>query len=336
MWPLPCRCAHQTSPVLTAVYCVTGAGTVDKALSGALSVIVFLILKDFFIRQLPNAPKRYVMCPVVDFCNHSSGVASDLAYEYFLNRRANTRDTIYGGKERVVLFEACVVSRGRGGDSGLWCPFPSLPFFSAPQLHAVDERDEEGGAAVHLVRPADERRPAAVLRARGLLHLLLSRVVLSSRSLRLETSRNWGLQPPSLRPDLGPACRARVTPAARFLFPPRRFVERDNRNDKVTVDLLSRLRETAGASGRSVNGAAALERVEVSRAGVSADALAAVQAALGAQGPAEARAAVAAALEVRFLRRWNQRESGGASARCGPGAARATRRRAFMPLSQRS
>lgn len=69
------------------MFAVSGAGPLDKALSGALSVVAFLVLKDFFIRQLPNAPKRYVMCPVVDFCNHSSTVASDLAYEYFLNRR---------------------------------------------------------------------------------------------------------------------------------------------------------------------------------------------------------------------------------------------------------
>ena len=33
--------------------------------------------------QLPNAPRRYVLCPVVDLCNHSSGAVSDLAYEYF-------------------------------------------------------------------------------------------------------------------------------------------------------------------------------------------------------------------------------------------------------------
>lgn len=82
--------------MLTAVFCLTGAGPLDKGLSGALSVVVFLVLKDFLIRQLPNAPKRYVMCPVVDFCNHSSGVASDLAYEYFLNRRVPSSAVMRG------------------------------------------------------------------------------------------------------------------------------------------------------------------------------------------------------------------------------------------------
>ena len=33
--------------------------------------------------QLPNAPRRYVLCPVVDLCNHSGDAVSDLAYEYF-------------------------------------------------------------------------------------------------------------------------------------------------------------------------------------------------------------------------------------------------------------
>lgn len=94
---LPPRAPLSCPAALTAVYTVTGAGPLDKALSGALSVVAFLVLKDFFTRQLPNAPKRYVMCPVVDLCNHSGGVASDLAYEYFLNRRAPPRAARCGG-----------------------------------------------------------------------------------------------------------------------------------------------------------------------------------------------------------------------------------------------
>ena len=69
-----------------ALFIATGAGPVENAASGALSAAAFIIIKDLLIQQLPNAPRRYVLCPVVDLCNHASGAISDLEYGYFQDR----------------------------------------------------------------------------------------------------------------------------------------------------------------------------------------------------------------------------------------------------------
>jgi hypothetical protein len=73
------------APGLVAIFLATGAGPVENALSGALAALAFIFIKDLLIQGLPNAPKRYVLCPLVDLCNHASGAVSDLAYEYFMN-----------------------------------------------------------------------------------------------------------------------------------------------------------------------------------------------------------------------------------------------------------
>ncbi len=67
------------------MFLATGAGPVENALSGAFSALAFIVIKDLLVQQLPNAPRRYVLCPVVDFCNHAGDAVSDLAYEYFQN-----------------------------------------------------------------------------------------------------------------------------------------------------------------------------------------------------------------------------------------------------------
>jgi hypothetical protein len=69
------------------VFLATGAGPIENALSGAFSAAAFIIIKDLLIQQLPNAPRRYVLCPLIDLCNHSGNAVSDLAYEYFQNRQ---------------------------------------------------------------------------------------------------------------------------------------------------------------------------------------------------------------------------------------------------------
>ena len=71
--------------ILTAVYLLTAAGPVDNALSGALAGLGFVFLKDLAIQALPNAPRRYIMVPLLDMCNHQPGVVSDLTYQYFGN-----------------------------------------------------------------------------------------------------------------------------------------------------------------------------------------------------------------------------------------------------------
>ena len=71
---------YRRGAVLVAVFLLTGAGPPENAASGALSALAFIVIKDLLVQQLPNAPRRYVLCPVVDLCNHSGNAVSDLAY----------------------------------------------------------------------------------------------------------------------------------------------------------------------------------------------------------------------------------------------------------------
>jgi histone-lysine N-methyltransferase SETD3 len=70
---------------LTAAYVLTGAGPLENGLSGLLAGGAFILLKDAATQALPNAPRRYIMAPVLDLCNHRPGVVSDLTYQYFAN-----------------------------------------------------------------------------------------------------------------------------------------------------------------------------------------------------------------------------------------------------------
>ena len=53
-----------------------------------------------------NAPRRFVMCPLVDLVNHSGGVASDLAYEYFLNSFSLAAGATRAGRQVLVSYGA--------------------------------------------------------------------------------------------------------------------------------------------------------------------------------------------------------------------------------------
>ena len=90
--------------VLTAVYLLTGAGPVDNALSGALAGLGFVFLKDLAIQALPNAPRRYIMVPLLDMCNHQPGVVSDLTYQYF----ANAFELVIGTGASAAGQEVCI------------------------------------------------------------------------------------------------------------------------------------------------------------------------------------------------------------------------------------
>jgi hypothetical protein len=90
--------------VLTAVYLLTGAGPLENALSGALAGLGFIFLKDLAIQALPNAPRRYIMVPLLDMCNHQPGVVSDLTYQYF----ANTFELVIGTGASAAGQEVCI------------------------------------------------------------------------------------------------------------------------------------------------------------------------------------------------------------------------------------
>jgi len=91
---------------LTAVFVVTGAGPAENALSGALSALCFVVLKDLVTQALPSAPRRYVLCPVVDLCNHRSEAVSELAYEYFQNSFSLLTGDFQAGEQVFVSYGA--------------------------------------------------------------------------------------------------------------------------------------------------------------------------------------------------------------------------------------
>lgn len=63
----------------------------EEALNGLSLVVISLMAYDVIYPRVMKAvqgeeAKRYILCPVVDFCNHKSRVKSDLSYEYFYER----------------------------------------------------------------------------------------------------------------------------------------------------------------------------------------------------------------------------------------------------------
>ena len=68
---------------LLLVYTFSNAGPPENGAAAALSSLLFVFVKDAATSALPNGPRRYVLAPVLDLANHSSGAVSDLAYEYF-------------------------------------------------------------------------------------------------------------------------------------------------------------------------------------------------------------------------------------------------------------
>ena len=64
-------------------YAGLGIGPADAAANGVLAVLAFLLANDLLFARL-SREKRYVVCPVVDLCNHHSSQAGvEAAYEYF-------------------------------------------------------------------------------------------------------------------------------------------------------------------------------------------------------------------------------------------------------------
>ncbi len=65
-------------------YVALGFGPPSQALNGAMSVFLFILFRDLLVKRNPNSV-RYVLCPVLDMFNHSSGIESEVSYEYFRN-----------------------------------------------------------------------------------------------------------------------------------------------------------------------------------------------------------------------------------------------------------
>jgi hypothetical protein len=68
---------------LVTVYVGLNLGTLEQAANGAALVFCASVLTDFVIPKLFKT-KKYVICPVIDMCNHKSlGTTANVAYEFF-------------------------------------------------------------------------------------------------------------------------------------------------------------------------------------------------------------------------------------------------------------
>ncbi|KAG7350638.1 SET methyltransferase domain containing protein [Nitzschia inconspicua] len=71
--------------VLVTAYIGLNLGTLEQAANGAALVFCGSILRDFVFPKLFRN-KKYVICPVIDMCNHNSlATTANVAYEFFAN-----------------------------------------------------------------------------------------------------------------------------------------------------------------------------------------------------------------------------------------------------------
>jgi hypothetical protein len=69
--------------LLVTAYVGLNLGTLEQAANGAALVVCASILKDFVLPKLFKK-RRYVICPIIDMCNHkSSGQNGDVSFEFF-------------------------------------------------------------------------------------------------------------------------------------------------------------------------------------------------------------------------------------------------------------
>lgn len=68
---------------LVTAYVGLNLGTLEQAANGAALVVCASILRDFVVPKFFGV-KKYVICPVIDMCNHQSiRTSADVAYEFF-------------------------------------------------------------------------------------------------------------------------------------------------------------------------------------------------------------------------------------------------------------
>jgi hypothetical protein len=69
--------------LLVTAYVGLNLGSLEQAANGAALVVCASILRDFVLPKLFKT-KKYVICPIIDMCNHKSvGSTAQVAYEFF-------------------------------------------------------------------------------------------------------------------------------------------------------------------------------------------------------------------------------------------------------------
>lgn len=91
--------------VLVTAYVGLNLGTLEQAANGAALVLCGSILRDFvFPKFFRN--QKYVICPVIDMCNHSSvSATANVAYEFFANAYSlSTTSPVPGNSELFISY----------------------------------------------------------------------------------------------------------------------------------------------------------------------------------------------------------------------------------------
>lgn len=91
--------------VLVTAYVALNLGTLEQAANGAGLVFCASILRDFVLPKLFKS-KKYVICPVIDMCNHRSmGTSAQVAFEFFADAYSLAADVeVQQGGEMYISY----------------------------------------------------------------------------------------------------------------------------------------------------------------------------------------------------------------------------------------
>ena len=89
--------------VLVTVYVGLNLGSLEQAANGAALVFCGSVLRDFVLPKLFRT-KKYVICPIIDMCNHNGlGTSANVAYEFFSDSYSLVATTQIGKEKEVHI-----------------------------------------------------------------------------------------------------------------------------------------------------------------------------------------------------------------------------------------
>lgn len=91
--------------LLVTVYVGLHLGTLEQAANGAALVFCASVLRDFVIPKFFRV-KKFVICPVIDMCNHKSlGTSANVAYEFFADAYSlSATQAVSSGEEIYISY----------------------------------------------------------------------------------------------------------------------------------------------------------------------------------------------------------------------------------------
>lgn len=90
---------------LVTAYIGLDLGTLEQAANGAALVVCASILRDFVLPKVART-KKYVICPIIDMCNHRSQVGrttATVAYEFFANAYSLATTSVVPAETEIYI-----------------------------------------------------------------------------------------------------------------------------------------------------------------------------------------------------------------------------------------